>query len=181
MTAIGYKLLRINKTEPGKLYPLYVLATEETPVGKWLEAKDGPFSKNGKVKSRLGELAYRPGWHINDKVPYVEHIYSMHNGRRYLRDDCVWCEVEYNDNISYQNQANEAGRNKKGIVVPKQAYLTSIPKNGYYKYKTSPQMFGEWVIAGEMKVLRVMSDEEVYKLCEENGLKSMRRYKEKSA
>lgn len=50
--AIGYKLFR---TKNGKLYPLYVLANKETPVGKWIEAECGEMSENGKVKSRLGE------------------------------------------------------------------------------------------------------------------------------
>ena len=176
MTAIGYKLLRFIKTEPGKLFPLYVYAGEETPVGVWLEAKDGPMSDTGKVKSRLGDLAYRPGWHINDKVPYVEHIYSTHNGKKYLRDDCVWCEVEYKDDVNYQEKANEAGRNKNGIVIPKNAYLKYIPKNGFYRYKTSPNMYGSWIISGEMRILRVMSDKEVYDMCEKAGLTSLRRY-----
>ena len=176
MTAKGYKLLRINKNEPGKLFPLYVYADEETPIGVWIDAKEGPSTENGKVWSRLGELAYRPGWHINDRLPYVTHIYSTHNGKKYLRDNCVWCEVEYNDDVLYQDAANEAGRNKKGVVIPKNAYLKYIPKNGYYKYKTSPSMYGEWVISGEMRVVRVMSDEEVYELCARNGFESLRRY-----
>lgn len=54
--AIGYKLFR---TKNGKLYPLYVLANKETPVGEWIEAECGEMSENRKVKSRLGELAYR--------------------------------------------------------------------------------------------------------------------------
>lgn len=61
--AIGYKLFR---TKNGKLYPLYVLTNKETPVGKWIEAECGEMSENGKVKSKLGELAYRAGWHLND-------------------------------------------------------------------------------------------------------------------
>ena len=81
--AIGYKLFRLKR---GKLYPLYVLANEETPMGVWLDAQSGPRTERGKVKSRLGELAYRPGWHINDGLPYVNHIYTIHNGERYLKD-----------------------------------------------------------------------------------------------
>lgn len=31
--AVGYKLFRMKD---GKLYPLYVLANKETPIGKWI-------------------------------------------------------------------------------------------------------------------------------------------------
>ena len=176
--AIGYKLLRIKKAHGVvKLYPLYVLANKETPVGVWLDAEDGPVSEKGKVKSRLGDLAYRPGWHINDKIPYVEHIYSLHDGQKYMRDDCVWCEVEYHDGINYQPEANACGINKKGKLIKQYAFLSYIPQNGYYKYKTSPSMYGEWIIAGEMKINRVMSDQEVKKLCNEAGLVPLERYR----
>ena len=37
-------------------------------------------------------------------------------------------------------------------------------------------MYGEWIIAGEMKITRVMSDEEVFKMCEQEGLESLKRY-----
>lgn len=40
-TAKGYKLFRILKSQPGKLFPLYVYATEEIPIGEWLKAKEG--------------------------------------------------------------------------------------------------------------------------------------------
>ena len=53
----AYKLLRIRN---GKLYPLYVNTEEETPIGVWLKAKPGERTKNGKVKSKLGPLAFRP-------------------------------------------------------------------------------------------------------------------------
>ena len=174
---IGYKLLRINKNEPGKLFPLYVLADKETPIGTWLPAESGYRRDNGKVHSRLGDLAYRPGWHINDKVPYVQHIFSWHDNEKYMRDDCVWCEVEYKDDINYQDAAKERSlAMHKGKFVARDAYLDYIPKNGYYRYKTNPQMYGEWIIAGEMKVLRVMDDEEVYRMCREHGLEPLRRY-----
>ena len=168
----GYKLFRIDRN--GNLHPLFVKANEIIPIGVWLEAECGEQTESGKVKSKLGELAYRPGWHINDEVPYVEHIYSMHDGKKTLKDGCVWAEVEYNEK-SYQDEANLAGTNKKGIVIPKNAQLKKIPKGGYYKYKTSPNMYGAWVISGEMKVNRILDDEEVYELCEKVGLKSLRR------
>lgn len=170
--AIGYKLF---KQKNGKLYPLYVLANEETPIGIWLEAKSGPRTEKGKVRSKLGELAYRPGWHINDGLPYVNHIYTIHNGERYLKDGCVWCEVEYHTDRCYSPEAREAGwRNGRWSAV--RAQLDYIPVGGYYKYKTNPNMDGAWIIAGEMKVNRIMDDAEVYEICKANGYEPLRRY-----
>lgn len=169
---IGYKLFRVSK---GKLYPLYVLANKETPLGEWLPAEAGERNEKGKVKSRLGSLAYRPGWHINDDAPYVEHIYSVHNGAKYLKDNTVWCEVEYHTDKCYSPEAREAGwRNGKWSAV--RAQLDYIPVGGYYKYKTNPTMKGAWVIAGEMKVNRILSDDEVNEICRKCGYEPLRRY-----
>ena len=60
---ITYKLFRLKH---GKLYPLYVNANKPTPLGIWLVAEVGERTPDGKVKSRLGKLAYRPGWHSGD-------------------------------------------------------------------------------------------------------------------
>ena len=68
--AIAYKLLR---KKGDKLFPLYVLSNEEVPVGVWLDAKEGEKLQNGKVKSKLGPLQFRPGWHLSD-IPLAVHI-----------------------------------------------------------------------------------------------------------
>lgn len=162
----GYKLFR--KTKDGNLHPLYVKANEITRIGEWLPAECGQMTEDGHVKSKLGDLAYRPGWHLNEDAPYVSHIYSMHKGKKYLKDNCVWCEVEYGG-TDYQDEANECGRNKKGKVIAKNAYLKRIPEGGYYRYKTSPNMTGAWIIAGSIKVIREMTDEEVIEICHQNG------------
>lgn len=175
--AKGYKLLRIkNENGETKLYPLYVLANKETPIGVWMNAESGPTTESGHVKSRLGELAYRPGWHINGETPYVMHIFSVHNGVKYMRDDCVWCEVEYHDDVNYQDEADANGINKYGRLVKRDAYLKHVPENGFYRYKTTGNMYGEWIIAGEMKVNRIMTDEEVKILCNKAGLEPLARY-----
>ena len=173
---IGYKLFRYRN---GKLYPLYVLADKETPVGKWIKAECGEMTENGKVKSKLGNLAYRAGWHLNDGVPYVSHIYSMHDGKKYLKDGVVWAEVEYVDTVNYHEEARRNGINKNGKFVARDAYIKHIPDNGYYRYKTNPNMTGEWIISGAIKVNRIMDDEEVYQMCEMAGYKPLKRYVKK--
>ena len=172
---IGYKMFRVSKKHPGKLYPLFVLADQETKIGPWLPAKYGERTPDGKVKSRLGPLAFRPGWHLAD-LPLATHIGVMEDGKiKYQRPDLVWCLCEFSDRISYQKEANRNGMNDKGVLVPKKAYLQHIPVDGYYRYKTSPLMFRNWVIAGSIKILRVLTDQEVDHILVEEGLSPMPR------
>lgn len=163
--AKAYKLLRMDR---GKLYPLYVLSNKEVPVGVWLEAKEGVKLDNGKVKSKLGPLQFRPGWHLSD-IPLAVHIGIKEDGMiKYMHDDEVWCECEYSDEIDYQSEVEKNGKGKK-------AMMDTIPVNGFYRYKTSPMMLGTWIIAGRMKVIRVLSDAEVGRICIENHQKPMSR------
>ena len=165
---IGYKLFRVKRTAPGQLFPLYVLADQPVPIGVWLPAQEGPRQKNGKVRSRIGDLMFRPGWHLSD-LPLAVHIGIKEDGVvRYMHDDEVWCECEYSNAIDYQPVADAKGT-RNGVFHPREAMLQEIPVDGFYRYKTSPQMLGKWIIAGAMKVLRVLPDEEVAALCHGSG------------
>lgn len=167
---IGYKLFRVKKSCPGVLFPLYVNANKPVPIGKWIDAECGEVLEDGKVKSKLGGLKFRPGWHINDQVPHVVHIGIKEDGRiAYMRNNVVWCEVEYCTEIDYCQHAKENGM-RNGKIDLKKACLDKIPENGFYYYKTSPQMFGKWIIAGKMKVRRVLQDTEVNQICKEYGV-----------
>ena len=172
---IGYKLFRIKKSCPGKLFPLFVLSNNPFPIEEWIVAENGEM-KEGKVKSRLGLLKFRPGFHINDKVPYVNHIGMKTNGViTHMHNDTVWCEVEYHTDIDYNAIAKINGKSKNGNFNMRDACLSYIPKNGFYYYKTNPQMFDRWIISGEMKINRILDDEEVRKLCLNAGLKPLER------
>ena len=171
---IGYKLFRVKRSAPGQLFPLYVLSDQPVPLGVWLPAQEGPRKENGKVRSRIGDLAFRPGWHLSD-IPLAIHIGIKEDGViRYMHDDEVWCECEYSDAIDYQPVADEQGM-RDGVFHPRDAMLTEIPVDGFYRYKTSPQMLGKWIIAGSIRVLRVLSDEEVSKICADAGYKALSR------
>ena len=174
---IGYKLFRVSKKNKGKIFPLFVNANEETPIGVWIDAECGEMTNKGKVKSKLGELCFRPGWHLSD-IPYATHIGRKGDSGEveYINENYVWCECEYSNKINYQMQANENGRNKKGIVIPRMAYLKEIPVDGYYRYKTNPNMYGDWIIAGSIKVIKIMTDDEVNKILIDKGIKPMPRY-----
>ena len=172
---IGYKLFRVTRKHPGKLYPMFVLADQETEMGVWLPAKEGVRLPDGKVKSRLGPLCFRPGWHLSD-LPIATHIGVKEGGKvRYQRPDTVWCECEFSDQISYQVEADKNGTNAAGVLIPRNAYLAHVPKDGYYRYKTSPQMYGDWVIAGSIRVLRVLPDTEVDAILRASGIRPMPR------
>lgn len=159
----AYKLFRIKND---KLYPLYVSTKEETPLGIWLEAQDGERTKDGKVKSKLGKLSYRPGWHCADH-PIAIHIGEKENKTdklpSYRAKDQVWAEVEVMDDIDYQPLADTQGK------CARDKYLRYVPSRGYYKYKTNANMFGTWIIAGHIKVNRILTDAEVTAINAETG------------
>ena len=166
-TQKGYKMFRLKD---GKLFPLYVLANKETPLGEWVEAEEGCRGDGklfDKVKSKLGWLAYRPGWHIAE-IPNSPWIGKKENGELVRRSDNVWCEVEYCTDKNYQPEARENGW-RAGKWASQRAYLKHIPVGGYYKFRTNTN--GDvWIISGEIKVNRILSDEEVNRICRENGV-----------
>ena len=128
------------------------------------------WRENGKVKSKLGPLRYRPGFHINDVAPYVSHIGQKVNGKiTYMRPDTVWAMVEYCIDHDYCEEAEANGISASGKFNYIKADLDYIPKHGSYRYKTSPVMTGEWIIAGEMKVIKILSDQEVKEICDSCG------------
>ena len=142
---IGYKLFRVKKNRPGELFPLYVLADKSVPIGVWVDASEGPRTPEGKVKSKIGPLAFRPGWHLSD-IPLAIHIGIKEDGKiKYMHDDEVWCECSYVDCYDYQEEADQNGW-KDGHFDAKRAMLTRVPEQGFYRYKTSPQMLGKWII-----------------------------------
>lgn len=76
----AYKLLRIKKD--GKLYPLFINKTTETPIGEWLQAEFHPT------------VGFKPrkGWHVTMR-PLAPHLkMELTNGEKR-----VWCEVEIED------------------------------------------------------------------------------------
>ena len=162
-TKKAYKLFELRG---GELYPLYVNAKEPTKIGVWIEAKEGVRKDNGKVKSKLGDLAYRPGWHCSE-YPIATHIGEKKNpddkDPSYRRKNQVWAEVEIPADKDYQPEADSMGKS------PRDKQLRYIPKGGYYKYKTNPKMWGTWLIAGAIKVKKILTDAEVSRINKPTG------------
>lgn len=156
----------------GRLYPLYVNANEPFEIGVWMKATPGPMLPNGKVKARkLNQLAYRPGFHSTE-IPYETHIGNKGPSGKIesIPDEYVWVEINYKDDVDYQPEANANGINNKGNFNPRDAYIKRIAKDGYYRYKTNPNMTGDWIISGEMRINRILSDDEVNRICARYGL-----------
>lgn len=163
----AYKLFR---TKNGKLYPLYIYANEELPMNELLHAKCGEVANDGKhVKSKLGDLALRPGFHSCD-CPYAGHIgKKMPDGSLVQAKDTVWAEIEVSDEVDYNALARQRGTNVNGKVIPVKCCLDIIPKNGFYYFQTNPLAKAKWIISGEITINRILSNEEVAAICMEHG------------
>lgn len=172
-TIKAYKLFRTD--DKGNLYPLFVDAKTPVPLNEWIPAKAGDLTKEGKVKSSLGPLAYRPGWHAGD-LPIATHIGGMYDPTSLQKvkhtkgskpnvreDNQVWAEVEMPADVDWQSVAlSRAEKTKSGKINARTAHITDqVPYGGHYRYKTNPNMQGNWIISGDMKVNRILSDDEV--------------------
>ena len=184
-TVKAYKLFRTDKKAPGQLFPLFVDAKTPVPVGQWVDAEAGePGKTPGMVKAKGGELAYRPGWHAGD-LPVAHHIGFKSHGQKnlppdYRRDNEVWAEVEMPDDVDWQSIANGRAKvSKAGNIIAKTAAITDqVPYGGHYRYKTNPNMTGNWLIGGSMKVNRVLSDDEVKAINDAAGVADLPRLSE---
>jgi hypothetical protein len=177
-TVKAYKLFRVHEKHPGKLFPLFVDANTPVEMGQWIDAKVGEMAGN-KVKSKIGPLAFRPGWHAGD-YPVATHIGEKSDPSLTAPDqrpaNHAWAEVEMPHDVDWQSVANERGTNAQGKLVPVKAHITDqIPKGGHYRYKTNPNMTGNWLIGGSMKVNRVLTDKEVEKINRAAGLSDLPR------
>lgn len=185
----AYKLFRYKN---GKLYPLFVQAKKAVPLNKWLKAESGDTDKDGRVKSGIGSLSYRPGWHAGD-MPIATHIGGKvipETGQRtkekgfkasMRENNTVWAEVEMPNDYDWQSVANsnapivKSGPNKGKLLASKAEIKDRIPYNGLYRYKTNPNMTGEWLISGNMKVTRILTDEEVRSINNQFGVADLPR------
>jgi hypothetical protein len=179
-TQKAYKLFRVDPKQPGQLFPLFVNANDPVEVGRWLEATAGQLTDKGQVKLKIGPLAYRPGWHAGE-YPLVTHIGAKSSPNLKAPDirppNQVWAEVDMAADRDWQSIADAAAsRNKAGEIIPRTAHITDqVPLGGYYRYKTNPNMTGDWLIGGNMRVNRVLTDNEVRAINEAAGVSDLPR------
>lgn len=187
-TGIGYKVFVLKN---GELYPPMVANPngEATPVGVWLDADAAPIagqSKTGRNQVKAGgkgtqggsgKLAYRPGWHLG-VIPYALQFNRIdENGDKTLFPaNFVWAEVEYANDVDYQEEAMSYGYNKNGKFQHSYAGLPRIPENGAYTYRTNPNPETDpWIITGAMRVKRLLTPSEVDEMVKEAGREPQRR------
>ena len=192
-TVKAYKLFRVDPDRPGELFPLYVDADKPVPMGEWVNAEIGGAAKSGKVKSKIGELAMRPGWHAGD-LPMATHIggkVDFKTGQRMTgkgvkptarEPNQVWAEVEMPADFDWQSVADSRASvvksgPREGLLNSGEAHITDqLPHSGHYRYKTNPNMTGEWLISGQMKVNRILGDDEVTSINSAAGFADLPRY-----
>lgn len=178
-TQKAYKLFRTKDGRPDEFFPLFVNADQGVPTGQWIPAEVGPLTQKGKVKSKIGELAYRPGWHSGDYASASHIGGKSEKGLTkpdYRPANQVWAEVEVPNDVDWQSVADsrasvvKSGPNK-GKLNAKEAHITDqVPQSGHYRYKTNPNMQGNWIISGEMKVNKTLSSDEVKKVGQSTGI-----------
>lgn len=169
-TRTVYKLFDMdNDNDP---HPLYVGADHKLPVGQWLKATAGQRRLDGKgVKSKLGALAYRPGWHAGES-PVATPIGDKLNGVvTYRKHNQRWGEVEIPDDVDWQTEANSRGRiMKNGKREAASSHITDqVPYRGHYQYNTNSNAEGKWIISGHMKINRFLEDHEVEAINKNQG------------
>ena len=140
-TKVAYKLFRTLKTQPGKIFPLFIGKSKPTPIGKWIPAEFLPTKG----------FAARPGWHVGAK-PIAKHLMKKDGT---MPTDRVWAEVRIPADVDWQKQAN---------LTKTRDLPGTVPVGGFYRFKRPARQGGEWWIAGALKVVRILSDEEVKKL-----------------
>jgi len=180
-TVKAYKLFTVKK---GKLYPLFLEKSKPIEMNKWLGAVISPGAGKGK------QFALRPGWHTGE-LPIATHIGGKIDPKTGLekasltkpnvrKDNQVWAEVELPADKDWQSIANSRARIKKdGTLDSRTAHITDeVPYGGTYKYKTNPNMTGSWLISGEMKVNRILPNEEVKAINNKAGVSDLPRVEE---
>ena len=145
-----YKLFRMKE---GRLYPLFVETGREMKKGIWLEACVGELVDPTHVKSKLGPLALRPGFHSTE-VPFTDWIGKRQEGVLVQRQGTVWCECEVDGQQEH----------------PSERYgKRTLPEDWYY-FRTKPNQPFPWIISNRIKIMRVLDHAEVEAVCQAHGI-----------
>lgn len=149
---ITYKMFRLKK---GKLYPLYVEADREMPLGIWLDAHVGEKVDEMHVKARaLSRLALRPGFH-STKIPFTDWIGKRQpDGTLAQRKEMVWCECMV-EGRQYEIKTRFGSRELL---------------DGWYYFKTNTKQKEPWIISNRLKINRILTNAEVAAVCRSYGI-----------
>jgi len=166
--------MTVEVKDGASFYPLFVDSKEEVVTDEWVAAESGQpvRGKDGNiigVVSSIGRtveidgtkytvLAYRPGMHSGDR-PSATHIggkAATGDGEvNYRKANQVWAKVQVGADQfkKWSQMAKENGTKENGEFVAELAEIKEVPEFGYYRYKTNPNMEGNWLISGEIKIL----------------------------
>lgn len=137
----GWKLFEMR--DDGKLFPLFIGKTQETPMNEWVPAE---------IIEHHPNFAHRPGWHIGAILPSAPWLmgadgtYKSQRGKRFRR---VWCEVEYVADVDYTDVVQS---------LPKKCFTDRLPDNGFYSFRESGDRL--WIIADNIKIIRILEENE---------------------
>lgn len=190
---IGYKVFALKD---GKLYPPVVAnqGGQDTPVGKWLPCSCPPIvgytasehrpqvKTGGKGTARnLGNLSFRPGWHLG-LMPFAKQFcYKLNNsealivnGSYVFPDDFVFAECQYQADNDLSDECYQNGLTKAGKYQHSRAGIPRIPKNAFYRYRTNIDPSTEdWIITGAVKINKVLTRDEVDAINAKHGIKPL--------
>lgn len=148
----GYKLFEMNKY--GELYPLFIDKNGIVPMNEWLHAKFIPTKG----------FAPRGGWHLGADVPDAPWLKSYDGSdtgyykSRWKTSKRVWGLVEYNGNHDYNEEVS---------FLPKKCFTNKVPDDGFYFFREVGK--GMWIITSDIKVIRILSEEERQEIMKEKG------------
>lgn len=129
-----YKLFRVRKD--GSLGPLFINARQRLELGVAYVAENHPTQG----------YAPRPGWHSGLR-PQADHL--SERGR-------VWVECEVPD---YEYTVRD-----HGDLFNPSGDMKSVPGNGFYQWRRPAHQGGTWIISGELRPIRILTDEQVQSL-----------------
>lgn len=138
------------------MYPLFVESRREMLMGQWMDAGIGELADATHVKSKLGALALRPGFHSTE-VPFTDWIGKRGaDGSLLQRPDTVWCECEVEG---------------KEQLVTERYGLRTLPYDWYY-FRTKPTQLFPWIISNRIFIKRILDHDEVEAICREHGIEA---------
>ena len=149
---IGYKLFEMDGK--GNLLPLFIDKNNPVPIGKWVKAEFIPTKG----------FAARGGWHVGADVPDAPWLKSYDGTEagyykpRFKHGKRVWCEIEYNANNNYDEEVSK---------LPKKCFVDKVPEDGCYFFREVGK--GVWVITSDIKIAKVLSEEERQQIMKEKG------------
>ena len=173
-TRKAYKLFAQKR---GGIYPLYVDNQQPIPMNEWMYAKHIPPNDKGEISSKIGSLAYRPGFHSGTN-PFAHHIGGKSDKSLptdYRKYNQVWGEIEVPKDYDWYNEAMYRARlTNDGRIDPQTAEIKDqLPLGGSYNYNTNANVAGDWLISDRIKVNRLLDREEVADINKRAGVSDL--------